>query len=543
MAATAEVITARAAADRDRADTARRDADAAAQRRRDDETHRATLAREAAAEHDGRARVTAADRRARWAGRRTAVTGAFRRLSTDADAVAAMTVYTAAVGVALYGQLTAAHGHGLPIAVAIPTSIALEGWGLAAARTALRLRLVHAERARREQAATVFAALLVAVLNVAGHWPRTVVEHGNATQHGSLITAAVYGSLSLGALGMWEMRSGARHRPALRARGLIADPPPALGWAYWCRYPGRAWWARSARIADPSIRTRDAAIAAGAELRAARTAARNATRLAREAAKRRAEVAQVARELAHRCAKGGDPATLDALHEFAAAHELPPAAHLVAQPAQPVRDVAQELAQARAAFAHLVDDLAQPAPDAAHLDRAPERPALNPAPADLPREVEVRDAAQDKNLPAQSPAQPDDWFAHPPAQEVREAAQALAQAARPVREPALPVRTPAQLPVFAAPPAHDDTTDTDTDDLTGDDGTVAAPPPVRDLAEYAAARGDKHAATRAHVRAMLAAGTPFVVRELARETGISESTIRGWLPKKPPAARVQAGAG
>ncbi|MCK9894699.1 hypothetical protein [Frankia sp. AgB32] len=536
MAASAEVIAARAAAKQLDAETRRATEDAAATRRRADESRRATLARQAAAER-------ATDRQTRWKKRRAAVTKAVGWLAADADAVAAMTVYTAAVGVALYGQLTAAHGHGLPIAVAIPTSIALEGWGLAAARTALRLRLVHAERARREQAATVFAALLVAVLNVAGHWPRTVVDHGNATQHGSLITAAVYGSLSLGALGMWEMRSGARHRPALRARGLIADPPPALGWAYWCRYPGRAWWARSARIADPSIRTRDAAIAAGAELRAARTAARDAARLAREAAKRRAEVAQVARELAHRCAKGGDPATLDALHEFAAAHELPPAAHLVAQPAQPVRDVAQELAQARAAFAHLVDDLAQPAPDAAHLDRAPERPALNPAPADLPREVEVRDAAQDKNLPAQSPAQPDDWFAHPPAQEVREAAQALAQAAQPPREPAQPPVFAARLPVFAAPPAHDDTTDTDTDDLPGETSEEAAPPPVRDLAEYAAARGDKHAATRAHVRAMLAAGTPFVVRELARETGISESTIRGWLPKKPPDARAQAGAG
>ncbi len=531
MAATAEVIAARAAADRDRADTARRNADAAAQRRREDEAHRATLARQAAAEHDGRARVTAADRRARWTGRRTAVTGAFRRLSTDADAVAAMTVYTAAVGVALYGQLTAAHGHGLPIAVAIPTSIALEGWGLAAARTALRLRLVHAERARREQVATVLAAFLVAALNVAGHWPRTVVEHGIATQHGSFITAAVYGSLSLGALGMWEMRSGARHRPALRARGLIAEPPPALGRAYWCRYPGRAWWARSARIADPSIRTRDAAIAAGAQLRASRTAAREAARLAREGARRRAEVAQRAWKLAERCAKGGDPATLDALHEFAAAHELPPAAHLVAQAAQPVRDVAQELAQARAAFAHLVDDLAQPAHDAAHLDRAPERPALIPAPVDPPPVQKVREVAQ-----------ADDWFAHPPVREVREAAQALAQAAQPVREPAQPPRTPAQLPVFTAPPAHDDTADTDTDDLPGETSDEATPPPVRDLAEYAATRGGKHAATRAHVQAMLDAGTPFVVRELARETGIGESTIRYWVSKAL-AARAQPGAG
>ncbi len=49
--------------------------------------------------------------------------------------------------------------------------------------------------------------------------------------------AAVLGASSLAAIVVWEVRSGAKHRDALRRLGLIPDPPERFGWRRWVRYP------------------------------------------------------------------------------------------------------------------------------------------------------------------------------------------------------------------------------------------------------------------------------------------------------------------
>jgi hypothetical protein len=494
MAVTPEVIAARAEAalvlaqaDETRAETARRDDAAAAERARLAEETRADIRRKDAADRDARAQRERADCRARWKRRRAAVATVLGRIRGDADAAAAMTVYTAAVGTALYGQLTAAHDHGLPAPIAIAAAVALEGWALAAARTALRLRLEHGERAVLPRTAMAVAGAVVAAINVAGHWPHVVTVDGVATQSGSRATAVILGLLSLGAITMWELRSGARHRPALRARGLLAEPLPWLGLRYWTRYPLRAWWARSASIAAPSIRTRAAAIRAGELLRALRAQARVDARNARTAARHRAQVAQLAREAARDAAKkGAVQEALAQLRAFAAANALP----LAAQPRAAVRaDVRDEPADPREA--------AQETALAAHPDDEPARPAQD----------DRADAAHDE-----------DPFAHI-ARDLVHVDVDLAHLREPART-STPVLAQHAVEFAAPPPAVEPAPD--DDDLTdGDEEEPAAP--VDDLA---ARRAEKNAALRDEVRDLLDRGKAVSSRALGRQYGVAESTMR-----------------
>lgn len=197
----------RAAEARVRVNERERDADRAERQARRAES---AAVREAKAE-------AAALRRARWAARRD-------MCSAAAPAALSMVVYIAAVASAVFGQVSVATGryNWAPWRALLLAGF-IELMALAMALTANRLRL-RGERALAPRVLTWVFAGFAATVNVWGHMADPLMATG-------------LGAASLGGITLWEIRSSARHRDALRAAGQLAHPLPPLGARFWALHP------------------------------------------------------------------------------------------------------------------------------------------------------------------------------------------------------------------------------------------------------------------------------------------------------------------
>lgn len=226
-----------------------------------------------------RRQANRAARAKRWAGRRARVAGYVRG---NMPGVYSAGIYAMALYVAVSGQVGVATDRGWPVVIGIGMAAFLEGTALAMALTAHQQRL-KGERALTARIMTWVAAGFAAAINFGAHAD-------------DLVMAAVLGASSLAAIVVWEVRSGAKHRDALRKLGLIPDPPERFGWRRWVRYPRSTFAAWSLDVKS-RVGTGAAALLARVEAdRAATEAADKADRDAKAAAK-------AARQDADRAAK------------------------------------------------------------------------------------------------------------------------------------------------------------------------------------------------------------------------------------------------
>ncbi|MCM3884156.1 DUF2637 domain-containing protein [Frankia sp. R82] len=206
-----------------------------------------------------------AEKADKWAGRKAAVNGTLaapvRYCRRSAAGAWSSIVYALAVGTAVYGQITIAvdllHW---PTPAGVAVAGFVEGLALSMALTAHELRM-RGERALAPRVLTWVAAGFAAAVNGYAH-------------RDDAVAAVLLAAASLAGITVWEIRTGARNRGELRALGIIAVPRPRLGLAYCVRFPVRAFWAWTATIAYPAIRTRAEAIDIGMGLRSVRRADR-----------------------------------------------------------------------------------------------------------------------------------------------------------------------------------------------------------------------------------------------------------------------------
>ncbi|MEU7934313.1 hypothetical protein [Micromonospora echinofusca] len=265
-----------AAADRRlRTEEGRLRLDAQRDRVRADRRERRRVEREAAQAAKRERRQARRQELAGWWATKTAY------VRNNAAAVYSGLIYGLAVSGAVYGQVDAARAHNLPTPVGVVAAVAIEGTGLAMALTAQQQRL-KGERA-------MLARSLV--------WVCTAIAVGiNAYGHGAEPVKAA-GLSVLSALGIivYEVRSGAKHRKALREAGMIPEPPERFGWRRWLTYfrPTLEAW---------KLDVRDRLSPGAADLIARAEARRAAQR--REALVR--EVADRARKAATKATRKGD---------------------------------------------------------------------------------------------------------------------------------------------------------------------------------------------------------------------------------------------
>jgi hypothetical protein len=287
-------------------------------------------------------------------------------IAGNAPAVYSSGIYAMALYVAVAGQISMATERGWPLVVGIGMAVFLEGLALSMALTAHQLRL-KGERALIPAAMTWVAAGFASAINVVAHREDPVM-------------AAVLGASSLAAIIVWEVRSGAKHRDALRKLGLVPDPPERFGLRRWLRFPRSTFraWSLDVRdrvsdgaavlLARVETAVQDAAAASSAESAAAALAAavEAAETAARESGRARAAAAE-----AHRAASQADApkrARWSLFKRTAAADAPAPAAARAVPPAPASKPAAAAKAPAR------------PAPTAAptEADAAPApRPAVS----------------------------------------------------------------------------------------------------------------------------------------------------------------------
>lgn len=307
-------------------------------------------------------------RQARLARARAAVRRVYLFVAGNMPGVYSACIYAMALYVAVAGQISMATERGWPLVVGVGMAVFLEGLALSMALTAHQLRL-KGERALVPAAMTWVAAGFASAINVVAHREDPVM-------------AAVLGASSLAAIIVWEVRSGAKHRQALRDMGFLPDPPERFGLRRWVRYPRSTFraWSLDVRdrvgdgaavlLARVETAVQDAAAAVSAEDAAAAQAAavEAAEAAARESARARAAAAE-----AHRAARQADTpkrARWSLFKRAAAAPAKPeaPAAPPAPAPKPPARPTAP----------------ARPAPAAAPAEKAksdkapvPPRPAVS----------------------------------------------------------------------------------------------------------------------------------------------------------------------
>ncbi|PRY56411.1 DUF2637 domain-containing protein [Glycomyces artemisiae] len=184
-----------------------------------------------------RATRRAARRKARLDSVRGAYTRTREYISTNAPSVYSTLIYVMAGGVAVTGQLGMAADRGWSPLFGIGMAAFLEGTALSMALTANQLRL-KGERALVPTIATWAAAGFASAINYLSH------------QQEDQLLAVVLGASSLAAIIVWEVRSGAKHREALRKLGFIPEPPERFGLRRWVRYPRSTWRAWSLDVRD-----------------------------------------------------------------------------------------------------------------------------------------------------------------------------------------------------------------------------------------------------------------------------------------------------
>lgn len=197
-----------------------------------------------------------AKRRARTERATAAASRVYVFVAGNAPAVYSSIIYAMALAVAVSGQISVATERGWPLIFGIGMAVFLEGLALSMALTAHQLRLRN-ERALIPAAMTWIAAGFASAINVLAH-------------RDDPILAAVLGASSLAAIIVWEVRSGAKHRAALRAKGWLPEPPERFGLRRWLRYPRSTWRAWSLDVRD---RVSDGAAVLLARVEEARDAA------------------------------------------------------------------------------------------------------------------------------------------------------------------------------------------------------------------------------------------------------------------------------
>lgn len=288
LAAQQEIAAADAAAERELR---------AAERRQTLDAQRRAMTRTERGENTAQRRTERAarrtERRARAVARRAWVAARVDYVRHNAPAVYSTGIYLMAVGGAVYGQVTAATGRGWPLIVGVAIASAIEGLALSMALTAHQLRLAG-ERALAPRALTWVCAGAAGGINYVGH--------RGTDQAGAVLLAA----LSVAGITVWEIRSSAKHRAALRALGLLPDPPARFGWRRWLRFPLATFgaWSRDVRerVGDQAAALFAAALAD----------------------RQRDELRRAAAAAARAAAKGGDSsAAVEALRAMAAAGTVP----------------------------------------------------------------------------------------------------------------------------------------------------------------------------------------------------------------------------
>ncbi|MEU7905272.1 hypothetical protein [Actinoplanes sp. NPDC049118] len=185
---------------------------------------------------------------------------------------------------------------------AVGAAAFIEGTSLAFALTAHRLRL-EGERACIARVLTWVAALFGAGINYFAHAFDPALPWWLAQLHGIAV-----GVSSLVGIILWEIRSSARSRKAMRlAEKKKSLPKAQLGLDFWIRYPRRAYWAWTAMVAKPQVRTREAAINQGDQLYDQYRARRALAQARRKAVKADKVFLAAARKAAMRAAAKGEP--------------------------------------------------------------------------------------------------------------------------------------------------------------------------------------------------------------------------------------------
>ncbi|WP_051325544.1 DUF2637 domain-containing protein [Glycomyces tenuis] len=225
------------------------------------------------AEAARKAQRRAQRREARAARRSEALASVIGYARGNAPAVYSAGIYGMALYVAVSGQISVATERGWPVLIGIGMAAFLEGTALSMALTAHQQRL-KGERALTPRVMTWVAAGFAAAINFGAHAD-------------DLVMAAVLGASSLAAIVVWEVRSGAKHRDALRRLGLIPDPPERFGWRRWVRYP-------RSTFAAWSLDVRSRAGTGAAELLARVDADRTERQAAKAAERREAEATRTA---------------------------------------------------------------------------------------------------------------------------------------------------------------------------------------------------------------------------------------------------------
>ncbi|MEV0006353.1 hypothetical protein AB0H28_29290 [Micromonospora sp. NPDC050980] len=249
-----------------------------------------------------------ADRKARRQARRAELAGWYAgRIAYVRDNAAAVysgLIYGLAVSGAVYGQVDAARANNLPTPIGVIAAVAIEGTGLAMALTAQHQRL-NGERAMVARALIWICTAAAVSINAIGH-------------HADPVKAIGLSALSALGIIVYEVRSGAKHRPALRAKGMIPEPPERFGWRRWLTYPRQTREAWKADVRD-RLSPGAAALIARAEARRAEQHRQAAIEAERERQhKVVAEVAAGARKALRKATGKDSGAALAALARIAA---------------------------------------------------------------------------------------------------------------------------------------------------------------------------------------------------------------------------------
>jgi Protein of unknown function (DUF2637) len=209
-------------------------------------------------------------RKAAWQARWEKAKAAGRWAKDNGPRIVPGAVYGAGVAVAITGQASVAHadapkGLGWDWVPAYGTGGFIEGLAISMALTEHTLRK-RGRAGRIPQALCWLFAMFAAAVQVYAH-------------QDSPWEAAILAASSIATITVLQIRMNMAIAKHLESIGLKARPRPRLGAAYWLRFPVAAFYAWSASVADPSIRTRDQAIGAGEHRRYARANRKQALRV------------------------------------------------------------------------------------------------------------------------------------------------------------------------------------------------------------------------------------------------------------------------
>ncbi|MGI5213894.1 DUF2637 domain-containing protein [Plantactinospora sp. CA-290183] len=298
----------------------------------------------------------------------------------NAASVYSGVIYGLAVAGAVYGQVDAARINGLPTPIGVVAAVAIEGTGLAMALTAQQQRLAG-ERALAARALIWICTAAAVAINAIGH-------------HTDPVKAVGLSFLSALGIIVYEVRSGAKHRPTLRDRGMLPPPPERFGWRRWLVAPRSTFTAWRLDVLD---RLSPGAAALVARAEAARRERRRLAAVERDRERREALAADVrkqARTAARKAARAGETgkALTLLLHLAQTGTSVPSLA--LPGPARKEMEAAQE--DARLARVALTEAEARLHAEATRLAQAEAetRAARQAAEAEAARRAEAAEEAQ-----------------------------------------------------------------------------------------------------------------------------------------------------